>query len=64
VDAEWYLTDLGTGPESFHWKLCPHALPDMQRYPDPEDPEQLSQIRGPTARQRLRDEIKKRYGIV
>jgi len=63
VNGEWYITDLGTGPESFHWKLCPHALPDMQRYPDPEDSEKLAQILGPTGREERRKHLREKYKL-
>lgn len=61
IDGIWYLTDLATGAESYHWSTCPHAPEKMRDYPDPEDPEKLAEIDGPTARAERIRLFKERY---
>ena len=62
IEGEWYITDLATGEVSGHWNTCPHAPEDMKRYPDPEDPDKLAEIAGPTRRAEIIAAINRRYG--
>lgn len=36
-EGKWYLTDIATGEDSFHYNTCGFAPEDMKQYPDPED---------------------------
>ena len=58
VDGTWYLTDLATGAESYHWSTCPHAPESMKQHPDPDE---IAGIEGPTARAESIRLLKERY---
>jgi len=59
VDGTWYLTDLATGLESYHWGTCSNAPEDMKKYPDPENEEKIAENPGPTGRA---ERYKTRFG--
>lgn len=61
-DGIWYLTDLGTGNESYHWSTCLNASGEMmEHFGNPEDPDNIAEILGPTGREAYWKAIKERY---